>query len=830
MQKTIHTASTTQTPWFVSSQTSLGLKILILITPTLSFVFQPRLANSRNIINTLALLFLFSATLLAQTKITGTVTDKANPTPWFVSPRNIINILALLFFFSSTLLAQTIVTGTVTGQAGEPLIGANVFIKDTYDGASTDVNGNYSFETTATGEVMLVVTYIGYEETTQKITLRSSASQPLKLKIERGKATDGTQKTTNNIIDFSLKESINKMEAVVISAGTFEGGSGTKSEVLKPLDIVTTAGATADIAGALNTLPGTQTVGEEGRLFVRGGDGYETKTFIDGLQVLKPYGTTIPNTPTRERFSPFMFSGTSFSTGGYSAEYGQALSSALILNTKEKPTQTRTDLSLMTIGAELSHTQSWAKSSLAVQGAYYNIKPYFNVVKQTNDWVKQPESAQANLAGRQNVGNSGMLKVYGNISTNQFSFYQPDILDPSLKTLISITNNYGYGNVSLKNTIGNSWTYKTGVSYTVNTDDINLENETIKETTKGVHIKSVFSGDISDKVSLNTGAELLYSESRQHYISESDGFENIERYQNPLISSFAEADIYFSNNFLARVGGRVEYTSLNNQVYVAPRVSLAYKTGENAQIALATGSFQQAATDDLLRINNTLDFEKADHLILNYQVVNPKQTFRIEGYFKRYRDLVKFNPNDRFNQMAYTNTGDGYAKGIDIFWRDNKTIKNADYWVSYSYLDTERDYRDFPTKAVPTFASTHNLSVVYKQWVNSLKTQFSGTFSFASPRTYNNPNTKIFNGATTPVYVDLSLSVSYLATQSIIVYGSVTNVLGRDNIFGYEYSNRPNNEGVYMARANMLPAPRFFFVGVFITFSKDATLNQLKSL
>ena len=43
------------------------------------------------------------------------------------------------------------------------------------------------------------------------------------------------------------------MEAVVISAGTFEGGSGTKSEVLKPLDIVTTAGATADIAGALNT-------------------------------------------------------------------------------------------------------------------------------------------------------------------------------------------------------------------------------------------------------------------------------------------------------------------------------------------------------------------------------------------------------------------------------------------------------------------------------------------------------------------------------------------------------------------------------------------------
>lgn len=182
--------------------------------------------------------------------------------------KNAIHTFALLVAFSSSLFAQTKIKGTVTDLSNEPLIGANVFVKGSYDGASTDINGNYSFETTTQGEVILVVSYIGYEETTQKIIL----------------------KTTNNI-DFSLKESINKMEAVVISAGTFEAGTGTKSEVLKPLDIVTTAGATADIAGALNTLPGTQTVGEEGRLFVRGGDGSETKTFIDGMQVLKPYGT-----------------------------------------------------------------------------------------------------------------------------------------------------------------------------------------------------------------------------------------------------------------------------------------------------------------------------------------------------------------------------------------------------------------------------------------------------------------------------------------------------------------------------------------------------------
>ncbi len=727
---------------------------------------------------------------------------------WFLSSRNILVAIIFMSLLSTHIFAQTKITGTITGQSGEILIGANVFIKGTYDGASTDVNGEYDFETFSTGEVIIVATYIGYEETTKKITLKS----------------------TNNNIDFLLKESINKMEAVVISAGTFEGGTGTKSEVLKPLDIVTTAGATADIAGALNTLPGTQTVGEEGRLFVRGGDGSETKTFIDGLQVLKPYSTTIPNTPTRGRFSPFLFSGTSFSTGGYSAEYGQALSSALILNTKEKPSQTRTDLSLMTVGAELSHTQSWAKSSLAVQGAYYNMAPYNSVVPQSVDWVKPSETVQANLAARQQIGNGGMLKVYGNISSNNFSLYQYNVLYPSAKTLVKIKNDYVYGNASLKNTLGDSWAYKTGVSFTQNKDDIQLENESIIETTKGVHLKSVFSGDLTNNISLSTGGELLYSESEQAYNSFSDGAENIFSFQNPLLSAFVESDIYFSNNLLARVGGRVEYTSLNSNFYVAPRVSLAYKTGENAQIALAGGSFQQAATEDLLRVNNSLDFEKADHLILNYQVVNPKQTFRIEGYLKRYRDLVKFDFNQPLNPLTYTNTGEAFAKGIDLFWRDNKSIKNMDYWISYSFLDTERDYRDFPTIAVPTFASSHNLSIVSKYWVNSLKTQFGGTFSYASPRTYNNPNTNQFNGELTPSYIDLSLSASYLATQSIIIYGSVTNVLGRENIFGYTYSELPNNQGEYIGQANQLPAPRFIFVGVFITFSKDATLNQLKSL
>jgi hypothetical protein len=59
--------------------------------------------------------------------------------------------------------------------------------------------------------------------------------------------------------------------------------------------------------------------------FVRGGEANETQTFVDGIRVAQPYNATIGNVPTRGRFS-FLFSGIAFSTGGYSAEYGEALS------------------------------------------------------------------------------------------------------------------------------------------------------------------------------------------------------------------------------------------------------------------------------------------------------------------------------------------------------------------------------------------------------------------------------------------------------------------------------------------------------------------------
>ncbi len=705
-------------------------------------------------------------------------------------------------------MAQINVAGFVTDQNGEPITGANVYLQDTYDGASTDTTGYFSFETTEEGDWVLVATFIGYKSEELPIILG-----------------DGSSK-----IYISLKEELNKLEAVVISAGSFSAGEETKREVLKPLDIVTTAGSSADIAGALNTLPGTQAVGEEGRLFVRGGSGAETKTYIDGMQVLNAYNATIPNTPSRGRFSPFMFKGTSFSTGGYSAEYGQALSSALILNTKDMPVQERVDFSIMSVGVDAAATKIWNKSSFSGKIQYTNVAPYFNLVKQSLELEKSPVAVDGNFAFRQKVRKHGMLKFYGNFNKSSVSSLLTDIDNPEVKTKYRLDNRYYYFNSSYKDVLNDKWSLKSGFAFTYSKDIIGVDQGDIAEKQNGMHAKTVLSYDVLEQLAINFGGEVFDRRYQRSLPKAADNQPVEAGFDEQLIAGFVEADLYTSNRFVTRAGTRWEYNTLSQKAAIAPRLSMGYKTGDNSQISLAYGQFQQTAEDRFVRVANNLESEKADHYILNYQWLSDKQTFRVEAYYKDYYDLVKFDEDKPDDPAAYFNSGYGYAQGIDVFWRDNKTFKNVDYWVSYSYLDTKRNYHNFTGEAMPTFASNHNFSLVYKHFITDIKSQIGWTYSFASGRPYHNPNEPGFNAGKTRSYHDLSMNISYLWKSNVIFHAFVTNVLGVKKVFGYEYGTQHNEAGRFNRRAIRPMAPRFIFLGVFITLSKNKSLNGLPNL
>jgi outer membrane cobalamin receptor len=353
-----------------------------------------------------------------------------------------------------------------------------------------------------------------------------------------------------------------------------------------------------------------------------------------------------------------------------------------------------------------------------------------------------------------------------------------------------------------------------------------IEQDNIVETEQGIHAKTVFDGSITDKFEIKSGAEIIQRNYSQDF-NLNDGTSHSLAFSEFIAAGFIEADVYTSNNFVMRGGARMEYNDLMNQFSVDPRASLAYKMGKKGQFSFAYGKFRQTAKNELVRVNHQLDPEKAEHFILNYQLVNDKRTFRVETYYKKYSDLAKYVQGDA---NVLDNSGDGFAKGLELFWRDNGTLNNIDYWISYSYLDTKRNYLNYPYEAVPTFASRHNLSVVAKYFIQSIQSQLGATYSITSGRPYNDPNSDKFNGGKTPTYSDLSFNWSYLPKPSLIIYFSCTNVLGRNNIFGYNYSATPDANGVYASRVITQPAPRFLFLGIFITLSKDKSMNQLPSL
>jgi hypothetical protein len=712
--------------------------------------------------------------------------------------RTTVLFIAIFLFGNAQALAQapTQVRGRITDRAGAPLPGANVTVKGSYDGGSANAQGEFKFTTTEAGRVVLVASFVGYQ----------SAEQPAELK---GQPLE---------VSFKLNEAASELNTVTISAGAFEASDAKKMVMLRPLDIATTAGANADIFAAIQTLPGAQAQADQEGLFVRGGAASETRTIIDGTIVQNPFGSNTPDVPARGRFSPFLFKGTSFSTGGYSAQYGQALSSVLVLNTNDLPDSTQSAASLSAVGVGGSHTQRWANTSLSAEVDYTNLAPLFAVVPQNVDWSRPPSSLGGATNFRHRPSDRSIVKLFGSYRDGQIGLRIPNFDDPTAQSEFRNQNRNLYVNTSYQLFFGKGqrWSFNGGASYSHDRDQIKWDANGLGRHEERWQARGVVSRQLGENSSLLAGAELH----RYRFGSSFNEFAYDQ--QDVFAAAFIEGEIYLTRKLAARVGVRGEHTQLLGRANVAPRLSLAYKTGPYSQLGFAFGHFYQSPENRYLFTNQQLDFEKAAHYIANFQLIKNRRTFRIEAYYKDYQQLVYERnqlphiPN-RFRQPTGNtdNGGYGYAQGLDIFWRDQKSIRGFDYWVSYSLVDTRRLFQNFLAEAVPTFVAKHTLNVVARKYVSSLSTSFNASYAVASGRPYYNPNNPEFHGDRTAPFSNLSLAANYLtriAGNFAVVVLSVNNVLGTQNVFGYRYSA----DGTHRVAVGQA-APRFFFLGVFMT-------------
>lgn len=747
-------------------------------------------------------------------------------------------LVLLLSFLAGS--AQTVVSGKVKDHKGRPVQGASITIKDTYDGATTDSLGAYHFKTTEKGAQTLLATSIGFKLQEQKIIISGAAMQ----------------------LDIVLKQEPNELTAVTITAGSFEASDTKRTTVLDPIDIVTTASANADVTGAIKTLPGAQQVGESEGLFVRGGTAQETKVFIDGTLVNNFFFSSVPDIAQRGRFSPFIFKGTVFSAGGYSALYGQALSSALILESVDLPDQTSASVGLSTVALNAGFQKLSKKknASWGVNYSYVNLVAYFAAVKQRPDNFKIPEFHNGEVNFRIKTSKTGMLKFYGYFNFNQLGLRRPDIDSIDLKNAFRLTNFNVYGNLSWKEKLGKKWRLYMGASYSTNTDKIGNElqdqhnapihfpfepydtkNFQVKANGDLATIKTVLERRLYGLSAIRFGGEYMYFTDKNTFSNQYTTNDN-RTADDHFKAAFAEADLYITNDLAAKLGGRFEHSSLLERTNLVPRVSLAYRVGNKAQASLAYGIFYQKPEKDyFLRgyAYNDLQYTKATHYIANYQKVSKDYTLRIEGFYKKYHDLIKTYGNSNNGIIdSIGNGGFGDAKGIELFWRDRKTFKGVDYWVSYSYLDTKRDYLNYPYAIQPNFAARHTASLVVKKFVTKWKTQFNGSYTFATGRPYynirySNSTGKYHiadHGKTIP-YNNLSVSVNYLPTigntkakKFVVWVFSVNNILGSNQVFGYNYSYNG------LRKDPILPtARRFYFLGCFLSFGVDRSEDVINN-
>jgi outer membrane receptor for ferrienterochelin and colicin len=331
--------------------------------------------------------------------------------------------------------------------------------------------------------------------------------------------------------------------------------------------------------------------------------------------------------------------------------------------------------------------------------------------------------------------------------------------------------------------------------------------------------------DFSGRISAKSGVEFfIHSYAEKLVRSElTRSFDDKEAYL------FTEWDWYLSRKFVLRGGIRAGHSRLAYKTWADPRASLAYQVSENGTLSLAAGRFHQLPVDNFRALNPNLQNSQANHLILNYLYQTDGITLRAETFYKSYDELVIFQGNPQSPRILQ-NAGSGYAKGFDVFFRDRKSLKNTDYWITYSFVNSKRSYNQYKTQVQPDFAPKHNFSVVLKHFVSSLKSQIGASFSFNDGYAYTDPNEAGEMNSKTRAYQNLSLSWSYLPKPNLIIHGAVTNVLGSENIFGYTYTLNPDEAGHFDSLPIQQSAPRFIVIGLFLTLSKDKNANMLNNL
>jgi hypothetical protein len=694
--------------------------------------------------------------------------------------------LAAAAFIAAPAAAQTsthVLRGTARAANGTPIPGVNVFLLESLDATQTDSAGRFTLRTTAQGEVTLVARRIGFAP-----------------------ATIVAPVDTNGVLAFILQTQAAVLVPITVQAGAYTAGN-EKGMTLTALEVVTTPGATADVARAMQTLPGVQNVDEGTGLFVRGGDVSETKVLLNNVVMLSPYNYETPTGNFTVTVNPFLLDGIFFSSGGFGARYGNILSGVADLRTAGRPTQSSVTGVLGLASASTSADYALSHGlTVHATAARSDTRYLFKLNGATRSYSPAPNGADVSGSVVYSYRPTAEIKTF---AIDRHSALGIGVADPSF--------NGGYSNDVHSSMAVAGWKDVFGdISPTLAISTAKSHRNEgfgvfgLENTERWSQLFSQVAWNPDDRVTLRIGGDADWRDAR--FVGSIPDFQadrgpgaRFTAFDSKAAGdhngAFTEADVRALEDLRVIAGVRTDYSSFTRAHTVDPRLSLAYKVGD-ATITAAAGEYHQVS-DPLYFAEGIgrpgIGPQGARQYVLGGQLGEEKRIVRLELYDKKYRDLVGLS-----RDKDVVPDGTGEARGLDAFFR-HPLWPFASARVSYSYVDSHRTDPNTGIQSRAQFDITHSATAIVDQALPK-GWEFATAFRYATGKPFTpvtgatyNAERKVYD----PVYGaafsdrlpaamkwDISFSrVNRLSSRTMLVYFfSLDNVLDRENIYQYTYN------------------------------------------
>lgn len=698
-------------------------------------------------------------------------------------------LLTLIFTLPLVVSAQVATKGIVKdATTNEPLIGANIFAKNNWKiGGSTDLNGEFSINNLTNGDT-LIISYIGYKE-----------------KMVVFKA--------DQYLTILLTPSVQSIAEVTITAEKLVAEEFSYKKI-KRLDIYLNPSAKADPLLATNSLPSSTTLDESANISFRGSSPDETGVFFNNVPLydavrfsqLNGIGTFgIFNTAIVDEMLVF--------PGNPPLEYGNTTSGLIAIKTAEeipkKKVRTAT-LSLASYGLLLSQKLG-KKQALTM---FTNYQPA-SIIKAFNSEalndIKDFNSADLGLSYLNAINENTILKVFNYSLLEGYDFnYQAPTLTTTFEqrkkrnfTITNLRKKIGKSELSFNNNISFS---QTRFNYAATDIELNYFDG----------FASANYLYTSSQLSFKTGAAFDYRE--QHFdgtfytynYAEGEGYptassKNTSELIRPEIYAYLT---YFVNDKWTLGGGLRKNIPTNDQKnFISSQLSTKYNLNSKSSFTFALGNyhrydFTQGATP-------ILNESKQVSIDYNYKANNLNFATSVYGK-EALSDGVKSD-----------------IVGLELFVK-SKIMNKLTGQLSYSLIEgtSQQNGEEYPNKYDLDYFIRGNL-----EWKINTNWTVNSTFSFRQGNYYQpfisasfDQNLDVYRPEYSSVtdqerlpdygIIDISLSrmIPFSENLNIICFGSVNNILNKENIRSYRYNFD------YTEKSSSLFSQRTVYFGAVINF------------